>query len=421
MRIGISTSVADRGRSGVGQYLLALVRALLPHAEGHRFTLFVLEEDLPLFEFASDKMELVAVSEKYRPALKNIAWHKIRLPKPARELELDLLHVPTYRRMLWAKPCRLVATIHDLAPFHLAGKYDWKRMFYGRVVARYLAKRQDRIIAVSENTARDLIHFFGLPRDRITVIYNGLDQERFYPGSREAAKAIVSQNYGLTRPFFLHVARLEHPAKNHVRLIAAFDQFKAAHEQSRDREGATNKSDWQLVLVGSDWHGAEEIHKAIRSSKVYADIRCLGFVPDNALPDLYRAADVFVYPSLYEGFGFPPLEAMACGCPVICSARGALGEVVGRAAALADPEDVSNIVGELARLATDEASREQLCGKGLDQARKFDWARAAEQTMEVYGVSQGFNAKAQRLKGEEDLGQSAQDTEARQLADSSGG
>src|SRR5260221_9249820 len=115
MHIGISTSVADRGRSGVGQYLLALVRALIPHADVHRFTLFVLEEDLPLFEFAAEKMKLVTVSEAYRPAIKNIFWHQTRLPRLARELGLDVLHVPTYRRLLWPKPCRLVATIHDLA------------------------------------------------------------------------------------------------------------------------------------------------------------------------------------------------------------------------------------------------------------------------------------------------------------------
>src|SRR5207237_2192923 len=145
-------------------------------------------------------------------------------------------------------------------------------------------------------------------------IHNGLDHERFFPGSRDEAKKEAAQRYSLQRPFFLYIARLEHPGKNHVRLISAFEEFKSA-----------TRADWQLAFAGSDWHGAQEIHASIQKSQFAADIRCLGFVPDADLPNLYRAADVFVYPSLYEGFGLPPLEAMACGCPVISSTRGALG------------------------------------------------------------------------------------------------
>src|SRR5207248_1931471 len=187
-RIGISTSVIQRGQTGIAQYLFALLRAFLPSADQHRFTLFVLEEDLPLFDFAKGKMELVPVPERFRPPVKNILWHQTELPRLVRQHQLEVLHVPSYRRLLWQKPCALVATIHDLAPFHVARKYDWKRMLYGRVIVRRLARRQDGIIAISENTARDITKFFRLPRERITVIHNGLDHERFFPGSRDEAK-----------------------------------------------------------------------------------------------------------------------------------------------------------------------------------------------------------------------------------------
>src|SRR6266853_4496999 len=156
MRIGISTSVIQRGKSGVGQYVFALLRALLTRRHPHKFILFVLEEDLPLFAFAKDTTEIVAVPEKFRPPVTNILWHQNRLPTLARNLELDVLHIPSYRRMLWPRPCPLVSTIHDLAPFSVANKYDWKRMFYGRVVARRIARRQDSSIAVSQSTARDI-------------------------------------------------------------------------------------------------------------------------------------------------------------------------------------------------------------------------------------------------------------------------
>src|SRR5262249_37902983 len=136
MRIGISTSVIQRGKTGIAQYLFALLRAFLPYASENQFALFVLEEDLPLFDFVRDKMQLVPVAEKFRPPVKNILWHQRVLPQLARDLQLDVLHVPSYRRMLWSGPCPLIATIHDLAPFRVPKKYSTARMFYGRVVAR---------------------------------------------------------------------------------------------------------------------------------------------------------------------------------------------------------------------------------------------------------------------------------------------
>jgi glycosyltransferase involved in cell wall biosynthesis len=373
MRIGISTSVIQRGKSGVGQYVFALLRALLSGTHQHKFVLFVLEEDLPLFAFARDKAEIITVPEKLRPPVKNILWHQMRLPKLVRKLHLDVLHIPSYRRMLWRRPCPLVSTIHDLAPFHVSEKYDWKRMFYGRVVARRLAQRQDRIIAISQYTAGDIVKFFGLARDRIAVIHNGLDHERFNPGLREQAKAEAARRFVLNRPFFLYVSRLEHPGKNHVRLISAFEEFKAAAQ-----------SPWQLALAGGDWHGAETIREAIRKSKFSNDIRCLGFVPDEQLPDLYRAANVFVYPSLHEGFGLPPIEAMACGCPVITSIRGALAEVIGEAAVIIEPEDIHSIANQLRVLAGVEGVKTRLRTLGLEHARKFDWYNTAAETVKVY-------------------------------------
>ena len=373
MRIGISTSVVQRGLSGVAQYLFALLRHLLNSSGEHEFTLFVLEQDLPLFEFTQGKMRLVTVPEAYRPPAKNIWWHQTRLPTLAREHQLSVLHIPSYRRLLWPRPCPTVGTIHDLAPFRVPKKYDWKRMFYGRVVARRLAQRQVAIVAISQNTASDIETFFRVPKERITVVHNGIDHERFCPGSREAAVEAVRNRFGLAPPFFLYVARLEHPGKNHVRLISAFEEFKAA-----------THSAWLLALAGSNWHGSDVIEAAIRSSPFAADIRRLGFVPDQDLPELYRAADVFVYPSLYEGFGMPPLEAMACGCPVIASARGSLGEVLGEAAAMVEPEDIHTIARQLYVLATDPGTRNRLRAAGLDQARKFDWHHTATAMLNVY-------------------------------------
>jgi glycosyltransferase involved in cell wall biosynthesis len=372
VHVGLSTSVIQRGQSGIAQYVFALCRALMAHEE-HSFTLFVLEEDLDLFQFAEGKMRFVAIPERFRPALQDVLWHQTFLPALAERHRLDVLHVPSYRRMLWRHPCPLVATIHDLAPFHVRRKYSWPHMMYGRVVVPRLARRQDQIVAISQATANDVARFLVVPPERLTVIYNGLDHARFSPGDTTQAKDMCARKFGLERPFFLYVARLEHPAKNHTRLIAAFDRFKAA-----------TGSNWQLALAGADWHGAIYIHQAIRDSPYARDIRCLGFVTDALLPDLYRAADVFVYPSLFEGFGMPPIEAMACGCPVISSARGSLSEILGKAAAVVDPENVDALTAQLGRFSASAALRQQMRAAGTLQSRCFDWAATALATVNVY-------------------------------------
>jgi glycosyltransferase involved in cell wall biosynthesis len=373
LKIAISTSVIQRGRTGIAQYVFALLRALIPHSTRHEIHLLVLEEDQSLFDFARDQVRILPVSETHRPAVRNILWHQRHLPALARHHGWDVLHVPSYRRLLWSRPCPLSATIHDLAPFRVSGKYDPLRMFYGRVIVRRLAQRQDAVIAISENTANDIRSCFGIPEARLHVIHNGLDHQRFHPGNPLSARAAVRQRFGLDQPFFLYVSRLEHPAKNHVRLIAAYDAFRKA-----------TGLPWLLAFGGSDWHGAEAIRAAASASTFARDIRFLGFVADAELPDLYRAAEAFVYPSLYEGFGFPPIEAMACGCPVISSTRGALAEVVADAAECIDPLDVPDLDTALRTLATDETRRRQLVTAGLANAERFQWDACARNTLKVW-------------------------------------
>ena len=373
MKIGLSTSVIQRGKTGIAQAVLALARSFAARPGEHQFVLYVLEEDRPLFAFARETMQIRPVAEKYRPPLRNILWHQRTLPRLAKEDRLDVLHVPSYRRLLWPQPCALVATVHDLAPFRVQKKYDVFRMFYGRVVARVLARRQHRIIAISQTTAQDLKRFFGLKDRQITVIHNGLDHDRFSPAPTGIARAVAEQQFNLRQPYLLYVARLEHPGKNHVRLITAFAQFKTE-----------TRSPAQLVFAGGDWHGAEAIHQAIAQSPFRQDIRCLGFVSDEDLPRLYRGAESVIYPSLYEGFGLPALEAMACGCPVLCSNRGALPEVAGDAAVLVDPEDTEALASQMKRLATDEVLRERLRTAGIARAKQFDWNETAARTLEVY-------------------------------------
>ena len=383
MRIGFSTSVIQRGQTGIAQYVFSLLQALAAHKD-HEFVLFVLERDLPLFEFARSRMTIVPVSESYRSPVRDIFWHQTELPRLVQTHQLDVVHVPSYRRMLWHSPCARVATIHDLAAFHVKRKYDWKRMIYGRVVAARLARMQEELIAVSKNTAQDMARFWKIPIERITVIHHGIDLQRFSPPGIRDERIGARHRFDLHQPFFLYVARLEHPGKNHVRLIHAFERFKME-----------TRSNWQLVLAGSDWHGAAVIHETIAQSWARRDIRTLGFVSTSELPLLYQDASVFVYPSLHEGFGFPALEAMASGCPVLCSSRGALEEVVGDAAITVNPEDVDALKNEMTRLVTDEELRNRLTETGIQWSKQFDWARTAEKTLAVYHRAR-INTRKQR-------------------------
>jgi glycosyltransferase involved in cell wall biosynthesis len=373
MKIGLSTSVIQRGKTGVAQYVFSLLRAFDQSDVDAQFCLFTLEEDIPFFEKLDDRFLIIRVPERFRPPVKNIIWHQTALPRLAAELNLDLLHIPSYRRLLWSSPCPRIGTIHDLAPFRVSKKYDLARMFYGRVVAKRLAWRQDKIIAVSENTARDIETFFGIPPRSICVIHNGLNHSHFFPRDLLNAREFAATRFGLTRPFLLYVARLEHPGKNHIRLIEAFEEFKRQ----------TN-SHWTLAFGGSNWHGANVIHQRIANSPQRDEIKALGFVSDEDLPILYSAAQGFVYPSLYEGFGLPPIEAMACGCPVICSDRGSLGEVVADAASIIDPEATSTMTHAFLKLASESGWRQALVQRGLSRSQYFSWHRTAQETLAVY-------------------------------------
>lgn len=372
IRIALSTSVAQRGRSGVASYLFGLLDGLAAIDAPVKIALLGLADDRPHFERWLDRCEWVEVGEVWRPALRNILWHQTALRGVLRRIRADGLHIPSYRRIVWGAPVPQVVTIHDCAAFAVSGKYDWARMAYGRHVVTRLARRATEVMTVSQATATDVTRYFRLAPERLQVVWNGIDHARFFPRSADEVERFRARR-NLTAPYFLYLARLEHPAKNHVRLIAAFEDFCAREPQRAE----------VLLFGGADWHGAETIHARIAASPQRHRIRALGFVDQADLPLWYAGATAMVYPSLFEGFGLPPVEAMACACPVICSDRGSLGEVVGPAARIVDPENVSAITGALQEL-TDVSRRADWIRAGLARARLFDWTETARRVSEIY-------------------------------------
>lgn len=375
MKVGLSASVIQRGRSGVATYVAGLLRGMEAEGWPAKVVIFGLEDDRAWFEPWLGACEWVPVPERYRPAVKNVLWHQTQLPSLLRRHGCDLVHIPSYRRIVARPGCPQVVTIHDLAPFRLPGKYDALRMFYGRQIVNRLARRASRVITVSRATGDDVREFFGIGDSR--VIYNGIDHERFRPLPPDEVRRRLPVTADWTGGWWIYVARLEHPAKNHLRLLAAFEQLRREDPASAGR----------LVLAGADWHGAEVIHQAIAHSPARDFIHCAGFVSEDDLPAWYSGARGLVFPSLFEGFGLPPIEAMACGCPVVTSGRGSLAEVVASAAVVFDPEDAGAIAAAMREVAVAPERQAALREAGLARAGEFRWDRCARETLDTYRLA----------------------------------
>jgi glycosyltransferase involved in cell wall biosynthesis len=244
------------------------------------------------------------------------------------------------------------------------------------------AKRSDRVLTVSEASKRDILHFFNVPPEKVVVVYNAID-ERFWIAPKEEDMARVRERYQLDHGFVLYVGNIK-PHKNLVRLIEAFDELR--------KQG--DFDELKLLIIGDEISKLPALRRAVHSHKLHKQVRFLGYLPDETLAVLYRLAAVFVFPSLYEGFGLPPLEAMASGTPVVTSNVSSLLEVAGDAAVLVDPYDPHAIVEGMRRVLTDPALAQELRLKGLVRAREFSWERSVARTCELYKEVAGHSLEA---------------------------
>jgi glycosyltransferase involved in cell wall biosynthesis len=368
MRIGISTFVMQGGTSGVATYIRELVRALQLEDADNTYELLMARNEAGLIELTHPRFS----KRLYPPALNrpviNLAWHNTGLPQK----KYDVLHIPSYRRIPLIKRTRIVATVHDLAPLSIDAKYDRARMFFNRSIVPSMIRKADHVIAVSHHTRSDLVRRIGYPEDRISVIHPGIDHDRFRPLQKDAARKSLAELHGLDHPFFVYVSRLEHPAKNHIRLIEAFERFKLENDSAH-----------RLVFAGADWNGADAIRARAAQSPVRTDIVFLGFVPMASLPLLYSGCDLMVYPSLFEGFGLPVVEALACGAPTACSNTSALKEIAGTLLPTFNPNSTEELFQCLEN-AVSAGSNAENRARGTEYARTFDWRNVARRVMGVY-------------------------------------
>jgi len=372
VRVGVPCFGGDAGRSGIGRYIIQLLGEFADADQEWQFDVpvHISEQDAYLPDHGP--LKALPVGEGVRNPLLNVAWHQIVLPRMAHQLGWDVLLLPAgNRRLPVAAPCPMVGVVHDMSSIHVAAKYDPARMFYIKRVLPFLFRRLTMVISPSKSTRKDLIEYAALPPERIRVIPLGVDHERFRPRNPETARKRMAKRYGLKHPFILYVSRIEHPGKNHAGLIRAFRRMKKEYN-----------GPLQLVLAGSDWSRAREVHRMAEASGCAHDIVFTGFVDSVDLPDLYSASRAVVFPSLYEGFGLPVLEAMASGAPVACSDRSSLPEVAGDAALLFDPEDDSAMADAMTRLVDDETLVARLHDAGIARSREYSWERTARETLD---------------------------------------
>jgi glycosyltransferase involved in cell wall biosynthesis len=369
--IGIDYTAALKQGGGIGRYTRGLITTLATLNSPYHYRLMA-TPDAPAegYRYFSDFPAFSRRTYPLRERWMTIAWHRLYLPVPVEWFTgpVALFHSPNFI-LPPTHSAKSLLTVHDLSFIrHPQGAVDKLRRWLEQVVPRSLA-RADHVLADSENTRHDLQEIFSVPPEKITVVGAGVE-ERFQPVTANPLLAEVRQRYNLPDRFVLGLGTLE-PRKNFSGLIRAF---------SRSDISRTH----HLVIAGGKGWLYDDIFSAAGESPVSERIHFAGFVADEHLPALYSLADIFAYPSHYEGFGIPVIEAMACGTPVVCADNSSLPEVAGQAALLVPATDPDALAHTLSRLATDPALRQSCVEQGFGQAQKFNWPAAAHRLLAVY-------------------------------------
>jgi len=360
--------LARGARTGVEEYTINLLAHLLPLSPEINYQLFYnafRKAKLDYNWLGLDNVELKDFRVPNR--LFFILARYLNQPKIDRLLgKLDLYFNPHFFVAPVSDKCKKVITFHDLSFEHYPEFFSWRKRFWQKFLmdAKQEAKKADKIIAVSESTKNDLVNLYGIDSKKIEVIYSGVG-EQFQPHVIPAKAGI---HYNLPKKFILYFGTIE-PRKNLIGLIKAFELLK--------------DKDCKLVMAGTKGWLYQDILKTAQKSKRKNDIFFTGFIQEQDKPYLYNLAQAFVYPSFFEGFGFPPLEAMACGIPVITSINSSIPEVVGDGGIMINPKNIDEMAWAMETVLTDSNLRERLIKKGLRQAQAFSWHNCAKKTLRV--------------------------------------
>ena len=361
---------------GIGTYVRNLLHELARQDDDAEYVLLADPADVE---------PLRALGPRFQPVAERAGKYSVReqlsLPVTLTRARVDLYHSPHY--VVPRLPIgRFVVTIHDCIhlrfPQYLPNR---AALYYAKSMMTSAARRAQRILTVSQASKGDILHYLGAPASKVEVIYNALD-ERFATAPSEEEVRRVRERFLLTSRFVLYTGNIK-PHKNVDRVIEAFSILKRSETEA----------DLKLLIIGDEISKYPNLRRLVHRHNLHQHVRFLGFVPDATLSVLYRLAAVFVFPSLYEGFGLPPLEAMAAGAPVVTSNVSSLPEVVGDAALLVEPMDAASIAAGLGRVLHEPALRADLVRRGHERVKAFSWERSVRRVREVYGeIVKGVDA-----------------------------
>lgn len=367
MRIAIDATSVPAAPAGAGVYAIELVRAMMERDARDGYAVFT--RGAWFDDAAAGRRNWRVVRVDAASRRRRMLWEQATLPGELERLDIDVLHSTHHSLPLRATRARRVVTVHDVTFLRIPGRYPPARRWYMQTITRLAARRADAIIVPSRAVRDDVARSLGVPDAKLAVVYEA-PAARYRPVDADEAAA-VARRYGMDGGFVLSVGSLE-PGKNRGRLIRALRDL-------RD-EGV----DVPLLVVGQEAWRYEGDRALVRDLRMDDRVRFAGYVPDDDLPALYSAAAVFAFPSLYEGFGLPVIEAMACGTPALTSNVSATAEVAGDAALLVDPMSITAIRDGLRALLADDDRRRALSAAGRERAAQFSWRRAADETYAVY-------------------------------------
>jgi glycosyltransferase involved in cell wall biosynthesis len=355
---------------GIGTYVRNLIQALAALDREGRYTLVVRPQDVGEVTGLPSNFSVSPYGRSETSVLHNIAF-----PLFIRKLKADIYHIPL-NFIPFFMPRPYVVTIHDMSSLLYPARGELRETAHEERYRRG-ALRATRIIAVSNSTRRDLEDVLRLPPGRVRTIYSAPDPAFLATGEDISRDTETLERYSIQPPFILYAGTIR-PQKNVSRLIEAFAVVRAELEQHPQFR------DLRLVIIGDELSRHQAVRRAVVATRVAPYVRFLGFVPTATLKVFYRAATVFAFPSLYEGFGLAPLEAMACGTPVVASSVPSLVEAVGDAAELVTPDNVFDIARGLRATLLDESHRKNLTQAGYEQVKRFDWEKTGRAVLDIY-------------------------------------
>lgn len=376
MRIAFDGTTLTPGRTGVGYYTEHLLQHLAREVERSGDELVVVSNQ-PI-DTALPLPAHVRVHDRLRFPLR-IGWLQALASRVLRDVGADVAHFTNGMLPMWP-PVATVVTIHDMSLRLCPHCHPLRRRLINRPLVGVAARHADAIVTVSHSARRDLLRFHRVAPDRVTVVHEAAGPD-FKPLRDSARMEAVRARYQLPARFCLYVGTIE-PRKNLGRLMEAFCAARAA--------GTPH----ELVCAGPYGWASRDLGARIERLGLARVVRFMGYVPVADLPIIYNLSEFFLYPSIYEGFGLPVIEAMACGTPVITSNNSSLGEIAGRAALTVDPEDTGALAEAIDRLAHDRALRAHLAEEGLARAQTFSWQRTAQEMLAVYRRAAGLASRA---------------------------